>query len=113
MSYEYVTFRRGPLATMPTDNVAGTLLIASDTGDCFLDTSDSNRIRLIDSTKLPLAGGAVEGAIKFKNTESDAISLSISSDTMTFYDENVKNRYKQALEVPNPSDFSIDDGSID
>lgn len=98
---------------MPTDNVAGTLLIASDTGDCFLDTSDSNRIRLIDSTKLPLAGGAVEGAIKFKNTESDAISLSISSDTMTFYDENVKNRYKQALEVPNPSDFSIDDGSID
>ena len=113
MANEYVTFRRGPLATMPTENVAGTLLIASDTGDCFLDTSNSDRIRLVDSTKLPLAGGTVEGAIKFKNTESDTISLSISSDTMTFYDENVKNRYKQALDVPNPSDFSIDDGSID
>lgn len=56
-----VKFKRGLSSTMPTDLEAGSLLVQTDTGDVFLDNTDSDRIQLGDSRKLPLSGGIMTG----------------------------------------------------
>lgn len=58
-----VKFKRGQSGTMPADLDAGSLLVQTDTGDVFLDNTDSDRIQLGDSRKLPLSGGTMTGPI--------------------------------------------------
>lgn len=40
---EKVVFRRGPLATIPETKVAGTVYITNDTGEMFVDDTNSSR----------------------------------------------------------------------
>ena len=61
MANQRVTFRRGPKATIPNTKVPGTLLIATDTGEAYLDDTETTRIQLVDSTKLSLSGGTLQG----------------------------------------------------
>ncbi len=91
---EDVTFRRGPSSSMPQEKVPGTLLIATDTGDCFVDDTEETRVRLKDSTKLPLSGGKMnEGAeIEFGGTK-------ISKNGLTL-DEESKKHTREQLDVP-------------
>lgn len=56
MASEKVTFSKGESATLPTDHVAGRLLVATDTGDTYLDTSDTTRIQITDNRKLNIDG---------------------------------------------------------
>ena len=58
-----VKFKRGQSSTMPSDLEAGSLLVQTDTGDVFLDNTDSDRIQLGDSRKLSLSGGTMTGPI--------------------------------------------------
>ena len=58
-----VKFKRGQSGTMPEDLEAGSLLVQTDTGDIFLDNTDSDRIQLGDSRKLSLSGGTMTGPI--------------------------------------------------
>lgn len=58
-----VKFKRGQSSTMPSDLEAGSLLVQTDTGDVFLDNTDSDRIQLGDSRKLSLSGGTMTGLI--------------------------------------------------
>lgn len=56
MASEKVTFSKGESATLPEDHVAGRLLVATDTGDTYLDTSDTTRIQITDNRKLNIDG---------------------------------------------------------
>ena len=49
IALEDVKFRRGPAATLPTEIVPGTLLIATDTGDVYLDDTSNRRIKLTNT----------------------------------------------------------------
>lgn len=62
-SAQEVKFKRGQSGTMPADLGAGSLLVQTDTGDIFLDNTDSDRIQLGDSRKLALSGGTMTGPI--------------------------------------------------
>ena len=62
-SIQRVKFKRGQSGTMPSDLEAGSLLVQVDTGDIFLDNTESDRIQLGDSRKLPLSGGTMTGPI--------------------------------------------------
>lgn len=62
-STQKVKFKRGQSGTMPSDLEAGSLLVQIDTGDIFLDNTDSDRIQLGDSRKLALSGGTMTGPI--------------------------------------------------
>ena len=62
-STQKVKFKRGQSVTMPSDLEAGSLLVQVDTGDIFLDNTDSDRIQLGDSRKLSLFGGTMTGPI--------------------------------------------------
>lgn len=62
-STQKVKFKRGQSGTMPADLEAGSLLVQTDTGDIFLDNTDSDRIQLGDSRKLALSGGTMTGPI--------------------------------------------------
>lgn len=69
MANQRVTFRRGPKSTIPNTKVPGTLLIATDTGEVFLDDTEEIRIQLQDSTKLSLTGGTVTGDINMSGNK--------------------------------------------
>lgn len=72
---EDVVFKKGPQSTMnDIPREVGSLLVATDTGNVFLDTdkeidipdskltnTETVRIQLKDDTKLPLTGGSIEG----------------------------------------------------
>lgn len=62
-STQKVKFKRGQSGTMPSDLEAGSLLVQVDTGDMFLDNTQSDRIQLGDSRKLSLSGGTMTGPI--------------------------------------------------
>lgn len=62
-STQKVKFKRGQSGTMPSDLEAGSLLVQVDTGDIFLDNTESDRIQLGDSRKLSLSGGTMTGPI--------------------------------------------------
>ena len=62
-SAQKVKFKRGQSGTMPSDLEAGSLLVQIDTGDIFLDNTNSDRIQLGDSRKLSLSGGTMTGPI--------------------------------------------------
>ena len=52
MANEKVTFSKGLSESLPQDHIAGRLLVETDTGNVFLDTSDSTRIQITDTRKL-------------------------------------------------------------
>ena len=95
---EDVVFKKGPQSTM--DDIplqAGSLLVATDTGNVFLDTdkeidipdseltnTETVRIQLKDDTKLPLTGGSITGDLSITgNVEvhSSANQSYLSIDT--------------------------------
>lgn len=49
MPNESVVFRRGPSSSMPSAKSPGTVLIQTDTGDMFVDDTDSNRVQVTDT----------------------------------------------------------------
>lgn len=49
---EDVIFRRGPSASIPQEKVPGTILIETDTGNMYVDDTESSRIQIKDSTKM-------------------------------------------------------------
>lgn len=79
MASEKVTFSKGESATLPEDHVAGRLLVETDTGNAFLDTTDSTRIQITDSRKLNSDGSiAMDGNLDVGNHK--IINLASPSD---------------------------------
>ena len=61
MAGEAVKLKRGTKANMPTVKEPGSILIATDTGEAYVDNSSTQRVQLKDTTKLPTSGGALTG----------------------------------------------------
>ena len=80
MANEKVVLRRGPSSSKPSAKVPGTILIETDTGNAFVDDTESSRIQIKDSTKLPIDGTA-------KKAEFDSNGNSLT-DRITTLDTN-------------------------
>lgn len=94
MAGELVKLKRGTKATMPTAKEAGSILIATDTGEAYVDNSSTERIQLKDSTKLPLSGGTMTGPINMganKVTSSATPSSGSDLTNKTYVDTQVVN----------------------
>lgn len=92
MPREEVSFARGTKATMPQDKVPGRLLIATDTGEAYVDDTTTSRVQLKDTTKVSKSGDTMSGPLnmgsnKITNVatptaDSDAANLgSVKSET--------------------------------
>lgn len=92
MPREEVSFARGTKATMPQDKVPGRLLIATDTGEAYVDDTTTSRVQLKDSTKVSKSGDTMTGPLnmgsnKITNVatptaDTDAANLgSVKSET--------------------------------
>lgn len=62
MANEIVKLKRGKKATMPAIE-AGSILIATDTGEAYVDDTSTSRVQIKDTTKLPTTGGTMTGPI--------------------------------------------------
>lgn len=94
MAGELVKLKRGTKATMPTAKEAGSILIATDTGEAYVDNSSTERVQLKDSTKLPLSGGTMTGPISMganKITSSATPSSGSDLTNKTYVDTQVIN----------------------
>lgn len=72
MANEIVKLKRGPKASMPSTE-AGSILIATDTGEAYVDDTPENRVQIKDSTKLPKSGGTMTGPIHMGNQKVDGL----------------------------------------
>ena len=61
MAREEVSFSRGSKATIPQDKVPGRLLVATDTGEAYVDDTEDSRVQLKDSTKVSKSGDTMSG----------------------------------------------------
>lgn len=99
---EDVSYHKGKLETIPNTNIPGRLLIATDTGDCFLDVDDNKRTRLVDSTKIPLYGGILPSGAYL-----DFNGVKISSDGL-YLDDNAKKKFITDLNIKIIKDVTED-----
>ena len=67
MPREEVSFARGTKATMPQDKVPGRLLIATDTGEAYVDDTTTNRVQLKDTTKVSKSGDTMTGPLNMSS----------------------------------------------
>lgn len=92
MPREEVSFARGTKATMPQNKVPGRLLIATDTGEAYVDDTTTSRVQLKDTTKVSKSGDTMSGPLnmgsnKITNVatptaDTDAANLgSVKSET--------------------------------
>lgn len=58
---------------------AGQLLLQTDTGDLFVDLSSTSRLQVKDSTKLPLSGGTMTGAINMGSKKITSLATPTDS----------------------------------
>ena len=94
MANELVKLKRGPKASMPSALEAGSILIATDTGEAYVDDSSTVRVQLKDSTKLPLTGGTVTGPINMgsnKVTSSAAPTANTDLTNKHYVDTQIVN----------------------
>lgn len=92
MAREEVSFARGSKAAIPSDKVPGRLLVATDTGEAYVDDTTNSRVQLKDSTKVSKSGDTMTGPLnmgsnKITNVatptaDTDAANLgSVKSET--------------------------------
>lgn len=92
MPREEVSFARGTKATMPQNKVPGRLLIATDTGEAYVDDTATSRVQLKDTTKVSKSGDTMSGPLNMESNkitnvatptaDSDAANLgSVKSET--------------------------------
>lgn len=92
MAREEVSFARGSKAAIPSDKVPGRLLIATDTGEAYVDDTTTSRVQLKDSTKVSKSGDTMTGSLNMGSNkiinvatptaDTDAANLgSVKSET--------------------------------
>lgn len=75
-----IKFSKGLSSAM--GNVAknpGQLLLQTDTGNLFVDLSTTSRLQVKDSTKLPLSGGTMTGAINMGSNKITSLATPTES----------------------------------
>lgn len=70
MANELVTFARGLSTNVPSAKTAGRIILETDTGNMYVDTSSSERVQIKDDTKVLKDGDTLTGPLYFKMTSS-------------------------------------------
>lgn len=70
MANELVTFARGLSTNVPSAKTAGRIILETDTGNMYVDTSSSERVQIKDDTKVLKDGDRLTGPLYFKMTSS-------------------------------------------
>ena len=111
MAQEMVKLKRGSKASMPTAKESGTILIATDTGEVYVDNSSTQRVQLKDSTKLPLSGGTMTGPIDMgANKIMSSVVPSSASDVTNkaYLDAQVQDAIESTL-----NNIAVETNTID
>ena len=69
MAKDQVSWKKGLSNDLPQEKNPGTILVATDTGDMYIDDTEASRIQIKDNTKLPLSGGTITGNINVNNNK--------------------------------------------
>lgn len=94
MPREEVSFARGTKATMPQDKVPGRLLIATDTGEAYVDDTTTRRVQLKDTTKVSKSGDSMSGPLNMGSNKITAVSTP-TADTDAANYGSVKSEIKK------------------
>ena len=94
MPREEVSFARGTKATMPQDKVPGRLLIATDTGEAYVDDTTTIRVQLKDTTKVSKSGDTMSGPLNMGSNKITAVSTP-TADTDAANYGSVKSEIKK------------------
>lgn len=94
MAREEVSFARGSKATMPQDKVPGRLLVATDTGEAYVDDTSDSRVQLKDSTKVSKSGDTMSGPLNMGSNKITAVSTP-TADTDAANYGSVKSEIKK------------------
>lgn len=119
MADDKVLFKKGLASSIPEQKDPGSIIIATDTGEMYLDDTSSIRIQIKDSTKLPLSGGTMTGNIDIDNhkivnvptpsDDSDAVPKGFVDTAFTTLESEMAESLKGYL----PLKGGIMTGSID
>lgn len=80
MAQEEVQLSRGSKATMPNNKVPGRILIATDTGEAYVDDTSTSRVQIQDTTKLSKSGDTMSGPLNLGNNKITNVATG-SSDS--------------------------------
>lgn len=94
MPREEVSFARGTKATIPQDKVPGRLLIATDTGEAYVDDTTTSRVQLKDTTKVSKSGDTMSGPLNMGSNKITAVSTP-TADTDAANYGSVKSEIKK------------------
>lgn len=80
MAQEEVQLSRGSKATMPNNKVPGRILIATDTGEAYVDDTSTSRVQIQDTTKVSKSGDTMSGPLNLGNNKITNVATG-SSDS--------------------------------
>lgn len=111
MANEIVRLQRGKKATMPSSKVAGTILIATDTGEAYVDDTSSSRIQIKDTTKVDKTGDTMSGALNLggnKITNLDTPTADADAATKKYVDDAKSAAIKEAGSAVSDAAVDVD-----
>lgn len=97
MPREEVSFARGTKSTMPQAKVPGRLLIATDTGEAYVDDTTTSRVQLKDSTKVSKSGDTMNGVLNMSSHKITGIATP-TADTDAANLGSVKSQVNAAIQ---------------
>lgn len=103
MAREEVSFARGSKSTIPQDKVPGRLLIATDTGEAYVDDTTDSRVQLKDSTKVSKSGDTMTGILNMGSHKITGVSTPTANTDAANYgsvkSEIEKNQYTSGTAI--------------
>lgn len=103
MPREEVSFARGTKSTMPQAKVPGRLLIATDTGEAYVDDTSTSRVQLKDTTKVSKSGDTMSGPLNMGSNKITAVSTPTADTDAANYgsvkSEIKKNQYTSGTAI--------------
>lgn len=103
MAREEVSFARGSKTTIPQDKVPGRLLVATDTGEAYVDDTSDSRVQLKDSTKVSKSGDTMTGILNMGSHKITGVSTPTADTDAANYgsvkSEIEKNQYTSGTAI--------------
>ena len=117
MAREEVSFARGSKATIPQDKVPGRLLVATDTGEAYIDDTNDSRVQLKDSTKVSKSGDTMTGVLNMGSHKITGVATPAADTDAANYgsvkSEIEKNQYTSGTAITVDNDeHTISHGAV-
>ena len=98
-----VQFNRGLKSNLPEEKVPGTLSIATDTGEAFLDDTSTNRVQIKDTTKVSKSGDTMTGTLNMSShkitTVADPTAATDAANLRSVQQQIKNNRYSGGTSI--------------